>query len=238
MPINYGVLNPETTAVYGSPESFHVLLRGQKGDAGCPYSPEVVQRRNNTFHAVLGITLRWVNPPNPLPPPWGEETDLEKACLGSGTFRFPEDESVLTPHELELVLMKMPRPGAPQGVESNATGGAVSAKEDVTGAMLRKHKEELLGMSVIASSIISPFEQYCSGAYREWYTLGVVLAVGEPAPSPDEQARGIVSIPLPMAMDWIAEQNARSQVGADFCAVDGKVSHGLLLMARRFKWVL
>ncbi|MBI3255653.1 MAG: hypothetical protein HYZ63_01660 [Candidatus Andersenbacteria bacterium] len=228
-------MNPETTEVFGSPESFHVLLRGQKGDAGCPYPPEVVQRRNNTFGAVLGITLRWVNPPDPLPVPYGVEKDLLACLLDT---RFVESGNPLGSSDLELVLMKMPRPAAPKGVEWNAPGGVLNLKEDVTGGMLREHKEELLGMRVIASSIVSPFEQYCSGTYRESYSLGVVLAVGEPRPSPSEQARGIKLVPWRHVLTWIENQNGNSPSSVSFCGVDGKVEHGLFKFAKQAGFLL
>ncbi len=227
--LNLGVLNPATAQIFGSTEGLFVLARGVHGEGGCPYVPEFLQRRNNTFAAALGITLRWTNPPNPLTEPWDVKRDLFE-CHRWGCHA--EDEGILPLEELEVVFIKMPRPAAPQGSEWNAPGGVLKIGEDAGGGMTREWKEELLGMQVLATTVLPGVQQYASGSFREWYQLGFVLAIGEPKPSPKEKAQGVICVPLKKTLAWIEEQNGRDPRSLDYCGVDGKIEHAFLKLAR------
>ena len=240
--IDFGVLDPATTEVYGADDGHFVLLRSQAGgERGWPYPPEVIQRRDNTVHAELAVTVR-VSPERASCIDWGAE-EIRNLGPGNGFATAHSalrhevaDADAFSPdklNHLELVLIKMLRPAAPKGVEWNAPGGVVELGEDPTGGMLREFAAEAKGMRILGASTLWPYLQFVSGTFRESYGISVVLAVGDPRISQKEGALEWKVIALPQALETCLEWNAQDRGNADYCGVDGKI-----IMALQAVWVM
>lgn len=235
--IDFGVLDPQTTEVveYVSPEgrpNHHVMLFGRQ-EPPWPYPPEVVQRRNNNFHAGLCVTFI-VNPEEPWDlaatgiaanPNSGFSGVLFELCV----------QGFLDPHDLKnqihLFLMKMLRPAAPKGVEWNAPGGVLNLREDSQQGMLREFAEEVKGMKVLGSSMLFHNLQFTSGVYRELYDIGIALAYGQPSFGEDEGGLEFKTVPLRQALHWAMTQNEVPLESPAYCGVDGKIIMALQKMS-------
>lgn len=233
--IDFGTLDPQSTVVMPEEGSYHVLLRGEagKGQHPWPYPPEVLQRRNNTTHAELAITIRLkpelaANLPEKRLDSLGPGITLHDALKKARVVKPSIGRPSLSHRDFELILIKMLRPAAPQGVEWNAPGGVVELKEDPTEGMLREFSEEAHGMRVLGHHCLFPFVQFSSGVYRESYGISLVFAHGNPKINRDEGALEWKAVPLNRA-DWIYEE-ATNQEDPLFCAVDGKIVMALPLV--------
>lgn len=239
---DYGVLDPATTQVLEFPDGFHRLLRGEKGGRmNWPYPPEVLQRRNNQFRAALGILVV----PNIMK--LGMRSDFEACCQDfartpggapADFFDFcmaMEMKGVDVFYGLEFFLVKMKRPGAPQGVEWNAPGGIAKLGEKVGETHLREIREETSGTSVIASSLLLRNTQYASGCYREWYDLYACLAPFAGGITSEEGALEWTTVPLASGQLQFERWAAVPPEDPACCWVDGKVILGAELICSRLE---
>jgi len=230
--IDFGVLDPATTEVFGK-DTHHVLLRGQKGgEQNWPYAPEVLQRRDNTFRAALGIVIRPVHCNV-----WERAlavtqttgvTDLFELCH---LMKDSVDCNSLSKYE--VVLLQMRRPAAPQGVEWNCPGGVVDIGESSDVTVVREGGEETQLTALAKSSLFSNL-QFSSGVYREMYDIYAMLCVGWPQIS---AAEGIVSydaILLRQFSKFVKEEHRVDITTWGYCGVDGKVIMGVNEIIRRF----
>lgn len=232
--IDFGILNPETTEVYGPDDGYHVLLRGQQGD--WPYRPEVLQRRNNNFDAsiiipirVRGADIQDIKHANHLEigQELGPQYDFFDVC--AALFERWPTEFKEKQKQLEVRLVRMRRPGAPDGLEWNAPGGVVRvSSESSVQAALREISEEVDELDVLAFSPLFWNTQFASGAYRESNTIFVALVAGAATINPDEGAVAKVWIPLATSIrETLAPIAPQPSTVTNCSGVDGKVVMGL-----------
>jgi hypothetical protein len=237
--VDFGVLDPKTTEVLEFPNGFHRFLRCEKGGPmHWPYPPELLQRRKNQHRAALGILVE------PHPERLMTILPLLDSCLHEHKFQSePVDffDFCRSLHrkgadvlwDLRCVLIKMQRPGTPQGWEWDAPGGIAEPKE-WAGAHIRKIREEMPGTTIVASSLLFQNVQFASGCLKEWYDIHVVLVPRVIGINQEEGAGDVTYVCIGEAQETFERWAAVSPEDPSCSWVDGKVILGVERILSRF----
>lgn len=225
----------ETFETHGPKDSHYVLRSGRMPDL--PFPVEVGHRRDGTHFAAHAIPIRLTNPDDDaVLARLVTELGLAGAPLFDVLNSVKQAGIVLCRESFEVVLQKVVRPGAPQGIEWNGFGGAVGVNETRVAAVRREFEEEAKGMRLAALWNAVPFFQAATGFYTEVTSVYIALVTGDPHLATDEGALEWKVVPMDVAPTWIRSQNSLLYVEKEsFCPVDGKILLGLLEFERMLR---
>lgn len=226
---DFGIFDPNATDIVAHENGWLEILKDRRTGR------EIAQRRNNTFQSVLAFTcLLDIDP---------EDQESLSAIYEPGLDLFLilmqlRYRGVITyaSQNLEMLLIKHRRE-VPPGVEWNAPGGTLESNENVRDGMIRELQEEISGLTILGTTILSRNQCYSSGSFREFYSLGAALACGNPE-IPESEKKNILAftrIPLNAGYDWMLKQNRDSLDQPSRCGVDGKVMEAFLHLERMMK---
>ncbi len=230
--IDFGIFDPNRTDVICHQDGWFAILKDKHTGR------EIVQRKDNTFQSVLAFTCLF----DPVQKQH-KKLSVMKDSFGAGQnfwlalTRLREDGIIHSiSRSLEMLLMKHRRE-TPPGVEWNAPGGILHPRENARDGMARELQEEVSGLTILGTTIFSVNQCYASGSFREFYSLGAVLAYGDPERSETEKGDilALTRIPLHYAYNWIQEQNEIPLNNPSRCGVDGKVMETFLHLERGLK---